>query len=69
MANEFFGKFAEIVGTGAEPTTEGTAVETAPAAAGIETSDKPDGKKGLPPMVWVAAVIVILIVAMLVFQN
>ena len=72
MANEFFGKFAEVVGGPAEPEAE-TPSETPPAesapTAAAPTVDAAEEKKGLSPMVWVGAVIVVLLIAMWVFQQ
>lgn len=69
MANEFFSKFAEVVG-GPEaetaPAAEGpVAPETAPATPTAPAAEK----KGLPPAVWVIGVIVILGILMWLFQK
>ncbi len=56
MADQFFGKFAEVVGgaAGAQPAA-------APAAAAAPA------KRGLPPLVWVAGLIVIIVILLLIF--
>ncbi len=67
MANEFFGKFVEVVG----------AAEAAPAveepAPPIETREsavaETDASKGLPPAVWVVLVIVIVAGLIFAFQG
>lgn len=60
MANDFFAKFAEVVGGASpEPASVGAVAATpaAPAAAPAPASAEP---KGLPAAVWVTGVIVIL---------
>ena len=74
MANEFFGKFAEVVG-GQSP--DGTLAEEAPpqpipaAPEAPAPADRPDltEKKGLPPMIWVGGVIVLVLIALWAFQQ
>lgn len=77
MANDFFGKFAEIVGGEAE-AAGAAAPPTAGATAAIEAerTTEPAGaapaeaeKKGLPVAVWVAGVIVLLGLLMWFFQR
>jgi carbon monoxide dehydrogenase subunit G len=78
MANDFFGKFAEIVGgdaaSAAEPAGAG-APPTAGATAAVEAAQSaqpapvPAEKKGLPVAVWVIGVIVALGVLMWLFQG
>jgi uncharacterized protein len=78
MANEFFSKFAEVVGeqwakdaAAEEPNVEtaATAIPAAPTAPA--PADRPDmsEKKGLPPMVWVGGVIVLVLIALWAFQQ
>jgi hypothetical protein len=66
MANDFFSKFAEVVGgsapAAAAPAAEALTPAPAPAA-------EPGPKKGLPAAVWVIGVIVILALLMWVFQS
>lgn len=72
MANDFFGNFAELVGGPTEAAeTEAQAEPTATTApAPSEAPSTPAEKqKGLSPMIWVGAVIVIVIVATLMFQK
>jgi carbon monoxide dehydrogenase subunit G len=72
MANDFFGKFAELVAanaegsaaTEAEPETIAPTEETAPQA-----TDSDEEKKGLSPMVWIAGVIVIALALVFAFQG
>jgi hypothetical protein len=63
MANDFFAKFAEVVG--GAPAAEAAPAEAAPAPAAQE----PEPKRGLPAAVWVIGVIVILALLMWVFQR
>jgi carbon monoxide dehydrogenase subunit G len=66
MANDFFSKFAEVVG-GSAPAAAAPAAETpTPAPAPVA---EPGPKKGLPAAVWVIGVIVILALLMWVFQS
>jgi hypothetical protein len=66
MANDFFAKFAEVVG-GSAPAAAAPAAETpTPAPAPVA---EPGPKKGLPAAVWVIGVIVILALLMWVFQS
>lgn len=81
MANEFFGKFAEIVGGPAggdeEAEPDSPEAEAAPphedaAPAAPTPADRPvttETKKGLPPMVWVGGVIVLVLIALWAFQQ
>jgi len=59
MADQFFGKFAEVVGAAAAPA--GAPPAAAPAAAAAPT------RRGLPPLVWVAGLIVIIVILLLIF--
>ncbi len=72
MANDFFGKFAELVAASAEksPATETLPETTVPrgeTAAQANVSDVE--KKGLSPMVWIAGVIVVALAIVLGFQG
>ena len=75
MANDFFGKFAELVGGPAEaeeaaaPPAE-PEPPAAPATAPTEETPEPAEKQGgVSPMVWVVAVIVVVAIAMLIYQQ
>ncbi|MGH6927304.1 MAG: SRPBCC family protein [Dongiaceae bacterium] len=65
MADQFFGKFAEIVAASAAPAVAApaeaasTPVAAAPAAA--------PAQRGLPPVVWVGGLIAVVIVLLLIF--
>jgi carbon monoxide dehydrogenase subunit G len=59
MADQFFSKFAQVVGAAAAPA--GAQPAAAPAAAAAPT------KRGLPPLVWVAGLIVIIVILLLIF--
>jgi carbon monoxide dehydrogenase subunit G len=61
MANDFFAKFAEIVGS--------AAAEAAPAQAAPAAAPAAGEPKGLPVAVWVIGVIVILALLMWFFQR
>jgi carbon monoxide dehydrogenase subunit G len=56
LADEFFGKFAEIVG-GPAPAAGAPAAEAAPAATANAPAASADGG-GLPQTVWIAALVV-----------
>jgi hypothetical protein len=58
MADQFFGKFAAIVGAGAAPA------EAAPVAAPPPPAP---AQRGLPPLVWVGGLIAIVIILLLIF--
>jgi hypothetical protein len=55
MADQFFGKFAQIVGAAGAPAA-------APAAAA-----PPPARRGLSPVIWVAGLIVIIVILLLIF--
>ena len=61
MADQFFGKFAEIVAAAAAPAgaAEAAAVPVATAA--------PPAKRGLSPVVWVGGLIAIIVILLLIF--
>ena len=61
MANDFFSKFAELVGGGASASTE---VEAAPAEPTPAA-----GAGGLPAYIWVGGIIAIVIILLLVFAR
>src|SRR4029453_2757377 len=61
MADQFFGKFAEIVAASAAPAGTAPAVPTPTAAA------PPPAKRGLSPVVWVAGLIAIIVILLLIF--
>jgi carbon monoxide dehydrogenase subunit G len=67
MANDFFGKFAEIVGGGAP--AEAAAAEAAPAPAAPPPAPAAGESRGLPVAVWVIGVIVVLGLLMWFFQK
>lgn len=76
MANEFFGKFAEVVGgqsadVAPEPAEEtaSAAIPAAPDAPTPEDRLDTEQKKGLPPMVWVGGVILLVLIALWAFQQ
>jgi carbon monoxide dehydrogenase subunit G len=60
MADQFFGKFADVVGAAAAPAEAAPAPVVAPAPA-------PPAQPGLPPLVWVGGLIVIVVVLLLIF--
>ena len=60
MADQFFGKFAEIVAAGAAPAGAEAAPVPVPAVA-------PPAKRGLSPVVWVGGLIAIVIILLLIF--
>ena len=62
MADQFFGKFAEIVGAAAAPAEAAT-----PAAAPVTAPPPAPAQRGLPPAVWVGGLIAIVIILLLIF--
>jgi len=62
MADQFFGKFAEIVAASAAPATP--AAQAAPVPTPVAP---PPAKRGLSPMVWVAGLIAIIVILLLIF--
>jgi uncharacterized protein len=75
MANDFFAKFAEVVGGAApEPVPAAVGAAVAPPAASVAPASGPAAvtsiePKGLPVVVWVTGVIVILGLLMWFFQK
>lgn len=69
QADDFFGKFSEIVGGGAEvPAEQGEdAPVSAPDSAAAEATSPESG--GLPTWVWAGGVIVVAVVLFLVFSG
>ncbi len=69
MANEFFGKFVEVVG-GADAAPALASEETMPPVeAGGSTADEAQASKGLSPAVWVVLLIVIVAGLIFAFQG
>jgi uncharacterized protein len=64
MADQFFGKFAEIVSAAAAPA--GVA-QAAPAPAPVAAAPPLSAKRGLSPVVWVSALIAIIVILLLIF--
>ncbi|HUL05631.1 MAG TPA: carbon monoxide dehydrogenase subunit G [Candidatus Acidoferrum sp.] len=62
MADQFFGKFAEIVAASAAPA--GAVAEAAAAPVPVAA---PPAKRGLSPVVWVAGLIAIVVILLLIF--
>jgi hypothetical protein len=62
MADQFFGKFAEIVAASAAPA--GATAESSPAPLAVAP---PPAKRGLSPVVWVGGLIAIIVVLLLIF--
>jgi len=60
MADQFFGKFAEIVAASAAPA----GAEAAPVPSAVSA---PPAKRGFSPVVWVGGLIAIIIVLLLIF--
>ena len=72
MANDFFGKFAELVAASAEesPATEAVPETTVPTEeTAAQATDSDEEKKGLSPMVWIASVIVVALALVFGFQG
>lgn len=72
MANDFFGKFAEQVGGGAQAASAETAAPaaappTAEPAPSPQAPEKPAG--GVSPVVWVAGLIAIVVIGLIIFAS
>lgn len=68
QADDFFGKFSEIVGGGAEAVAEASQ-ESAPSVPEPETAASPSTGGGLPTWVWAGGIIVVAVVLFLVFSG
>ena len=67
MADQFFGKFADVVGAAAAPAEAAPPpAAAAPAPAAAPASAAP-AQPGLPPLVWVGGLIVIVVALLLIF--
>ena len=62
MADQFFGKFAEVVGAAAAP-----AGAAPPAPAPATAAPPPPARRGLSPVVWVSGLIAIVVILLLIF--
>jgi len=72
MANDFFGKFAELVAADAEGSPAGEAepgTTTPTEEKAPQATDSDEEKKGLSPMVWIAGVIVVALALVFAFQG
>jgi carbon monoxide dehydrogenase subunit G len=68
MADDFFAKFAELVGEGALAPAEAAVEAEQPAEAAPETA--PAARPaGLPPYIWVGGVIIVVIILLLIFAR
>ena len=69
MANEFFGKFAEQVGAGAEAApAEPASAEAAPSVP-TEPAATQEPAGGISPMVWIAGLIAVVAIGLLIFSS
>ncbi|MBT5048400.1 MAG: carbon monoxide dehydrogenase subunit G [Rhodospirillaceae bacterium] len=68
MANEFFGKFVEQVGTSGGAAAAEAPAETpaAPEAAAPAATEEPKG--GISPMVWIGGLIAVVVIGLLIFN-
>lgn len=66
MAEEFFGKFAELL---AAPAAEAAAAIASPAAASATASPTPAANAGLPTYVWVGGLVLLAIVLLMIFGR
>jgi len=66
MANEFFGKFVEVVGDAEAAPALASEEATPPVEAG---ADEAQASKSLPPAVWVVLLIVIIAALIFAFQG
>src|SRR5262245_32326345 len=66
MADQFFGKFAEIVSGGAAPSAAPPAAAAPPPTAPASAAP-PAAKRGLSPVVWVSGLIAIVVILLLIF--
>ncbi|MGE0118643.1 MAG: carbon monoxide dehydrogenase subunit G [Dongiaceae bacterium] len=60
MADQFFGKFAEVVGAAAAPAG-------AAAAAPVAAPPPAPAQRGLPPLVWVGGLVAVVVILLLIF--
>jgi len=67
MANEFFGKFAEQVGAGAEEPAPEAATPEAASAPPPPATVEPSG--GLSPMVWITGLIAVVVIGLVIFAS
>jgi carbon monoxide dehydrogenase subunit G len=68
MADQFFGKFAEIVGSAAAPAEVAAApVGAPPPPAPAQAPAPAPAQRGLPPLVWVGGLIAIVVILLLIF--
>jgi len=71
LSEEFFGKFAEVVGTPSAPqaATPSAAPSEAPplAAEPAERPGTPTSAAGLPPIVWIAGIVVVVAALLAIF--
>ncbi len=66
MANDFFAKFAEIVGDAAGDAEADDEMAAEPSAAEAEAATP---RPGLHPMVWVSGVVILVVLLLLTFQG
>ena len=69
MANEFFGKFVEVVGGADAAPALASEEAMPPVEAGGSTADEAQASKGLSPAVWVVLLIVIVAGLIFAFQG
>jgi len=72
MANEFFGKFAALVGDEAAAEKEATPAETStadatPSAPATSGTEAPSG--GISPMIWIGGLIAIVAIGLIIFSS
>lgn len=72
MANEFFSKFVEQIGSGDTVVETEAPVETPAdpsAAASAQPSESPEPSGGISPMVWIGGLIVIVVIGLVLFNS
>lgn len=68
IADDFFKRFAEAVGSSPEPSIQDSSIESSPSDSSQMTVQAPESKRGgLAPEVWVVGLIAIVVFLLLVF--
>jgi len=69
MANEFFGKFVEQIGSGETADTAEAPAEAPAETAAAAPAPASESTGGISPMVWIAGLIVIVVIGLVIFNS
>lgn len=69
MANEFFGKFVEQIGSGETADTAEAPAEAPAETAAAAPAQASETTGGISPMVWIGGLIVIVIIGLVIFNS